>query len=42
VNIQATRDWWMLVRELFQRQPYLTLVGRLGDEQAQSQAGLTP
>ena len=36
VNIQATRDWWMLLRELLQRQPYLTLVGRLVDEQPQS------
>ncbi len=32
VNIQATRDWWMFLRERLQRQPYLTLVGRLADE----------
>jgi hypothetical protein len=32
VNIQATRDFWMLLREVFQRQPYLTLVGKLADE----------
>ncbi len=38
VNIQATRDWWMLLRERLQRQPYLTLVGRLAEE-AREQAG---
>lgn len=32
VNIQATRDFWMFLRERLQRQPYLTLVGRLADE----------
>ncbi len=32
VNLQATRDFWMLLREVLQRQPYLTLVGRLADE----------
>jgi len=32
VNIQATRDFWMLLREVLQRQPYLTLVGKLVDE----------
>jgi hypothetical protein len=38
VNIQATRDWWMLLRELLQRQPYLTLVGKLADELPQGEA----
>lgn len=38
VNIQATRDWWMLLRERLQRQPYLTLVGKLADEAAGSTA----
>lgn len=32
VNIQATRDWWMFLRERIQHQPYLTLVGKLADE----------
>ncbi len=32
VNIQATRDWWMFLRERIQRQPYLTLVGTLSEE----------
>jgi hypothetical protein len=30
VNIQATRDFVMAVREVFMRQPYLTLVGSVG------------
>jgi hypothetical protein len=30
VNIQATRDFVMSVREVFMRQPYLTLVGSVG------------
>jgi len=34
VNIQATRDWWMFLRERLQRQPYLTLVGKLAEEGA--------
>lgn len=39
VNIQATRDWWMFLRERLQRQPYLTLVGRLVDEAGPLAAG---
>jgi len=39
VNIQATRDFWMLLREFFQRQPYLTLVGRLADETKEEAKG---
>jgi hypothetical protein len=29
VNIQATRDWTMFVREYLMGQPYLTLIGKL-------------
>lgn len=32
VNIQATRDWTMFVREVLMGQPYLTIVGKLGEE----------
>jgi len=31
VNIQATRDWVMFVREHLMGQPYLTLLGKLED-----------
>jgi hypothetical protein len=42
VNIQATRDFWMLLRELLQRQPYLTLVGKLVDERPPGEAAEAP
>jgi hypothetical protein len=32
VNIQATRDWIMFVREHLMGQPYLTLLGKLEEE----------
>jgi len=32
VNIQATRDFVMYVRENWLGQPYLTLIGKVGDE----------
>lgn len=32
VNIQATRDWIMYVREHLMGQPYLTLIGKLEEE----------
>lgn len=32
VNIQATRDWVMFVREHLMGQPYLTLCGKLQDQ----------
>lgn len=32
VNIQATRDWTMFVREYLMSQPYLTIVGKLEGE----------
>ena len=31
VNIQATRDWIMFVREYVMNQPYLTLLGKVED-----------
>ena len=31
VNIQATRDIWMKIRGEWLGQPYLTLIGKVGD-----------
>lgn len=32
VNIQATRDWVMFVREYLMGQPYLTIIGKAGGD----------